>query len=85
MPWFVKTPKKFQAEQFFLDKPLPFGNKAACYFDGERWYVVTAHAQPAYIVDGDWIIPEPDGSGFYPCKPDIFESMCYPCPPPDGE
>lgn len=22
---------------------------------------------------GDWVIPEPDGEHFYPCKPDIFE------------
>lgn len=23
---------------------------------------------------GDWIIAEPDGSGFYPCKPDVFSA-----------
>jgi hypothetical protein len=22
---------------------------------------------------GDYIIPEPDGEHYYPCKPDIFE------------
>ncbi len=23
---------------------------------------------------GDWIIQEPDGSGYYPCNPDIFKA-----------
>lgn len=27
---------------------------------------------------GDWIIKEPDGRGFYPCKPDIFEATYDP-------
>jgi hypothetical protein len=27
---------------------------------------------------GDWIIPEPDGIHFYPCKPDIFEATYEP-------
>lgn len=35
-------------------------------------YVVTVHGQRAYLADGDWILPEPDGVHFYPCKPDIF-------------
>lgn len=37
-------------------------------------YVVTIHGQRCYVVPGDWIIPEPDGVHFYPCKPDIFEA-----------
>ncbi len=24
------------------------------------------------VKEGDWIIAEPDGSGFYPCNPDVF-------------
>lgn len=36
------------------------------------WHVVTIHGQKTKIVDGDWILPEPDGVHFYPCKPDIF-------------
>ena len=35
-------------------------------------YVVTVHDQRCYIVAGDWILPEPDGVHFYPCKPEIF-------------
>lgn len=30
------------------------------------------------IEPGDWIIREPDGDGFYPCKPDIFASRWEP-------
>ena len=70
---FRKKPVIVEAEQFHLGElPLPFPNEAACCFDGEHWYVVTTHGQWTKIVDGDWIIREPDNRGFYPCKPDIF-------------
>ena len=79
MSKFRKKPIVIEAEQFFADKiPLPFHDKGACNFDGNRWYVVTAHGQETIIVDGDWIIPEPDNRGFYPCKPDIFEATYEP-------
>lgn len=42
-------------------------------------HVHTAHAgQAVYIEFGDWIIPEPGGRGYYPCKPDIFEATYEP-------
>ena len=81
MTKFRKRPIVIEAEQFFEDKfPLPFWDRGggACCFDGDHWYVVTAHGQEAEIVDGDWIIPEPDNRGFYPCKPDIFEATYEP-------
>ena len=34
--------------------------------------VTTIHRQKTKVVIGDWIIAEPDGKHFYPCKPDIF-------------
>ena len=75
MARFRKKPIVIEAEQFHpVTDPLPFWNRGACNFDGDRWFVVTAHGQETIIVDGDWIIPEPDGRGFYPCKPDIFEA-----------
>lgn len=75
MSRFRKKPVVIEAEQFFSDKPpLPFWSVPACHFDGDKWYVITAHGQETTIVDGDWIIPEPDGRGFYPCKPDIFKA-----------
>lgn len=38
-------------------------------------YVTTAHqGQTVRLLDGDWVLPEPDGDHFYPCKQDIFEA-----------
>lgn len=38
-----------------------------------RAYIETMHAgQRVFLEKGDWILPEPDGVHFYPCKPDIF-------------
>ena len=36
--------------------------------------VVTIHGQKTAVIEGDWIIAEPDGEHFYPCKPDVFEA-----------
>ena len=70
---FRKKPIVIEAEQFLPGRaPLPFADRSACCFDGMAWYVVTAHGQETEIVEGDCVIPEPDGRGFYPCKPDIF-------------
>lgn len=41
-------------------------------------YVVTAHSQVVYLEDGDWIVAEPDGSGYYPIKPHIMEKRWEP-------
>jgi hypothetical protein len=38
-------------------------------------YVVTIHDQRCYVSPGDWIIREPDGVHYYPCKPDVFEAL----------
>lgn len=79
MPKFRKKPVIIEAEQFFARaKVPPFQDKMACYFGPDGWYVVTIHGQETRIVDGDWIIPEPDGEHFYPCKPDIFDATYEP-------
>lgn len=69
---------QINAEQFFHDKPLPFRDKGpyVCFDDG-KFYVITAHAQKAYLADGDWVVPEPVGPSVpsfaaYPVKPEIF-------------
>jgi len=38
------------------------------------WFgrVITIHNQETKVIEGDWIITEPDGVHHYPCKPDIF-------------
>lgn len=43
-----------------------------------RGYVTTIHGQETKVTIGDWIITEPDGKHFYPCKPDIFEATYEP-------
>ena len=46
---------------------------------GDQPTVHTIHAgQSVMIEDGDWIITEPDGVHYYPCKPDIFEKTYEP-------
>lgn len=72
MPKFRKKPVVVEAEQFTGKMPLPFRDKDACRLGPNGWCVITAHGHETPIVDGDWIIPEPNGNGFYPCKPDIF-------------
>ena len=69
---YVTKPVIKDAEQFFEGKPLPFASENACCLGPDGWYVVTTHGHKTPIVDGDFIIREPNGNGFYPCKPDIF-------------
>lgn len=79
MAKYRKKPVVIEAEQFLpQERPLPFASSGACCLDGDRWYVTTTHGQKTFIVPGDWIIPEPNGNGFYPCKDDIFQAAYEP-------
>lgn len=82
MARFKSKPSLIEAEQFFsIAKSLPFASRAACAFSNEDgWHVITAHGRITKIVDGDWIVPEPDNRGFYPIKPDIFAKKYEPAP-----
>lgn len=45
----------------------------------EKLTITTIHqGQKVDLVAGDYVIPEPDGINFYPCKPDIFEKTYDP-------
>lgn len=75
MPKFKTKPviREIEAEQFLEEASiLPFASEGACCLGPNGWYVVTAQEQEAPIVNGDWIIREPDGVHFYPCKNEIF-------------
>ena len=53
----------------------------SCYpYDGDDApHVHTIHNnQPMRVEPGDWIIPEMNGTHYYPCKPDIFEATYEP-------
>ncbi len=43
--------------------------------EGEADYleVRTTSGQWVTVRDEDWVIREPDGSGYYPCSPEVFE------------
>jgi len=79
---FRKKPVIVEAEQYIAGQPAPRG---VCWElrseDGGEIsvpYVITIHDQRAYLADGDWVLPEPDGEHFYPCKPDIFSATYEP-------
>lgn len=67
---FRKKPVVIEAVQYTARGPDPTGVFHRPEDDAP--YVVTVHGQRCYIEPGDWILPEPDGVHFYPCKPDIF-------------
>jgi hypothetical protein len=78
---FRKKPVVVEAEQFQPEtEALPFADKSAVGLDEIGWYVTTAHGHRTPIAPGDWIIPEPDGRGFYSVKADIFENTYEPIP-----
>lgn len=79
MTQYRKRPLIVEAEQFFYDGPRLAGVfYPAVAEDRKTWigdaFVITIHNQRAYLANGDWVIAEPDGEHFYPCKPDIFEA-----------
>ena len=77
MPKFRKRPVIIEAEQYHGQRI-----KGVCKCNGERPictnplpHIHTIHkGQIVYLEPGDWIIPEPDGEHYYPCKPDIFRA-----------
>ena len=54
-------------EVFNLLAPLP-----------HVWVETIHKGQSVTLADGDWVIPEPDGIHFYPCKPEIFQKTYEP-------
>ncbi len=51
-------------------------NSSRCFASGNMQpHVHTIHDNQMVLLEiGDWVIPEPDGKHFHPCKPDIFEA-----------
>src|SRR6266850_3165315 len=48
-----------------------------CYMGGPHLHTIHED-QKVLLTKGDWILPEPDGIHFYPCKPDIFAATYEP-------
>lgn len=83
---FRKKPVVIEAEQFTGNLPHP---KGVCICGlmlggipgGCQPHVHTIHEnQRVDLQIGDWIIPEPDGEHFYPCKDEIFRNTYEPEP-----
>lgn len=77
MAKYRKKPVVIEAEQYVGYGKLVEGmcNSRTCYNKGNSEpHVHTIHdGQMVLLKVGDFVIPEPDGIHFYPCKPDIFE------------
>lgn len=85
---FRKRPIIVEAEQWFPDRDIPgvslYTPPDVVIFDKSGQGCGTVYPQPAYHVvqtihgefarlePGDWVIREPDGIHYYPCKPDLF-------------
>ena len=75
MPKFRKKPVIIEAEQYDGLKVT----KGVCHDCADRSHVHTIHDhQIVFLEVGDWVIPEPNGVNFYPCKPDIFAATYEP-------
>lgn len=72
-----KKPVEVEAVQYTEYGKLVNGmcNSVSCYLSGNnKPHVHTIHeGQIVNLEIGDYVIPEPDGEHYYPCKPDIFE------------
>ena len=78
MPKFKKKPIVIEAVQYVEYGVLVHGmcNSRGCFINvNDKPHVHTIHNNQDVLLEvGDWIIPEPDGEHFYPCKPDIFKA-----------
>jgi hypothetical protein len=76
MAKFKKKPdtSTYEVEQYTGPESRPKGmcGDVACGASRNR-HVHTAHNQTVDLEAGDWVMPEPDGRGYYPIKPDIFK------------
>lgn len=77
MAKFRKKPVIVDAEQYLVGRDDP---KGLCRCDKHLIYggivphVHTAHGQVVFLTELDWVIAEPDGRGYYPCRDDLFWS-----------
>ena len=87
MSKFRKKPVVIEAEQYKEYGILVKGmcNSRSCFTAGNKEpHVHTIHNNQIVLLEvGDFIIPEPDGEHYYPCKPDIFEATYEFEPEPD--
>ena len=82
MAKYRKKPVVIDAVQYLEYGKLVKGmcNSRSCYISGnDKPHIHTIHADQIVRLEiGDWVIAEPDGVYYYPCKPDIFEATYEP-------
>lgn len=85
MAKYQKKPIIVDAEQWFPGKAVPgvCGDDptklcGCCLIGGDQASIPHVHPTRldygVKIEPGDWIIAEQDGSGYSPCKPDVFSA-----------
>lgn len=83
MAQYRKKPVVVEAFQFKLDaegNPVQWGPVLRAPGENQPFYVVATRGivpirdERVVVVDGDWIVTEPDGSHHYVYKPDVFEA-----------
>ncbi len=67
--------KKYPDGLRLLHASFHVENRTISHWAGQ---VTTIHNQETKVVEGDWVITEPNGINHYPCKPDIFEKTYEP-------
>lgn len=91
MPMFCKKPLIVDAEQWFPGNGCRGvqgdNNTKICgcvMLGAPHGYVPHVHPTRCDagvpVEPGDWIIAEADGSGYYPCKPNVFAATYDPVP-----
>lgn len=74
---YVKKPVVIEAEQYIEYGKSVKGmcNSMSCFRAGnDKPHVHTIHNNQIVNLEiGDYVISEPDGEHYYPCKPEVFE------------
>lgn len=70
---------EIDAEQYQGEIVKGICTEPTCFINldsnGLSHHVHTIHRnQPVQVEKGDYIIPEPNGVNYYPCKPEIFKA-----------
>lgn len=77
MPKYQRKPTTVEVEQYLGKKVKGLCDNPKCFINLESNspHVHTIHNnQPVHVKIGDYIMPEPNGTNFYPCQAEIFEA-----------
>lgn len=69
---FRSKPVEIEAVQFNKAGDHPAVQYSGKDDSGREYFSVRSKQGRVSVNSGDWIITEPDGSGHYPCAPEVF-------------